>query len=465
VALATSLLTCCGFPDFFVLHGSGGGPDIAGGSGGIGGAGGANGASGGELGTSGSMPQGGTAAEGGAGTSNLGGTQAGNQTGGGGSEMGGDGNGGAGGTPLPPDVGPCGQRPRPTHCWNLKKDDDETDVDCGGPRCEPCAADEACSASSDCGAATCESGKCTRLFELSYVRHSPEVTVKTLGADIEVKLVGTEPQLLKDVTLRYYFSRNGVAEPLLPGGSAAQGGADISGDVIWKVVRQPRGNGITNDAYLEVGFTGGRVLSSGDVIAVNANLTAGDDEDSFNQGTHHSWEANGTPHESKKISVHLKGHRVWGRGPLVSDPPSCFHLGVNLDGTALTVAGHPWDRSPDSVLKRYKVDDLVLKPTTDAGSEEMLRAGFFFDDTSFDYAVPNGTYAVLVYAWSADGGDTGTLILNDEQRDRFHAQSFQGGSPWIALGPYRIEITDGMLKLASQGPLRLGGLEFRLLDE
>jgi hypothetical protein len=475
VALATCLLTCCTFPDFVALHGgSGGSPDVDGGSTSTGGAGGANGASGGELGTSGSKPQGGTSTDGGAGTPNVGGTQAGNATGGGGSESGGGGSGdtsgtggtgGTGGTPFPPDPGPCGERPQPTHCWNLKKDADETDVDCGGPRCDPCAAEETCSVNEDCGVTACESGKCARSFELSYVRHSPEVTVKTLGGDIEVKLVGSEPQLLRDVTVRYYFSRNGVAEPLLPGGSATQGGADISGDLTWKVVRQPRGNGITNDAYLEAGFTGGRVLSPGDVVTVSANLTAGDDEDSFNQGTHHSWDATATPHETKKISVQLKGHRVWGRGPLISDPPSCFHLGVNLDGTALTVAGHPWDRSPDSVLARYAKSDLVLKPATDAGSEEMLRAGFFFDDSSFGYAVPNGKYALLVYVWSADGGDTGTLSLNDEQRDRFHAQSFQGGSPWVPLGPYRIEITDGMLRLASQGQLRLGGLEFRLLDE
>jgi hypothetical protein len=474
VSAALLGVTSCTFPDFIALPGAG-----SSGSASVGGSGQAAG-SGGQLGMSGSQEPGGTSNDGGTGGPNVagsggdGGTSgsspaggAGNGAGGseGGVSGGGTSGGGTGGIALPPDMGPCGQRARPTHCWNLQKDADETDLDCGGPRCAPCAAEETCLANADCSSASCVEGKCARVLELSYVRHSPELTVKTLGADVSVKLVGTSPQLLRDVTLRYYLSRNGVAEPLLPGGSATQGSADVSGDTTWKVVRQPRGNGITNDAYLEVGFTGGRVLSPGDVLTVNLNLTAGDDEDSFNQSTHHSWDASATPHESKKVSLQLKGHRVWGRGPLVADPPSCFHTGINLDGPALTVAGHPWAMSPDSVLARYTENSLVLKPATDAGSEEMLRTGFFFDDDSFTCNVDDGDYAVLVYAWSADGGDTGTLSINGEERDRFHAQSFQGGSPWVALGPYRLGVTDGKLLLAAEGKLRLGGLELRLLDE
>lgn len=84
---------------------------------------------------------------------------------------------------------------------------------------------------------------------------------------------------------------------------------------------------------------------------------------------------------------------------------------------------------------------------------------------SFTQTVPNGSYSALVYVWSADAGDTGTLSLDDQERDRFHAQSFQGGSPWVALGPYRIDVTTGTLRLAAQGTLRVGGLELRLRDE
>ena len=86
-------------------------------------------------------------------------------------------------------------------------------------------------------------------------------------------------------------------------------------------------------------------------------------------------------------------------------------------------------------------------------------------------ATRNGVLAVLVswqliiYVWLADTGDTGTLRLDEHERDRFHAQSFQGGSPWVALGPYRIDVTTGTLRLAAQGTLRVGGLELRLLDE
>ena len=140
-------------------------------------------------------------------------------------------------------------------------------------------------------------------------------------------------------------------------------------------------------------------------------------------------------------------------------------LGVNLDGPALTVGDDAWLLSPSSVLARYINLSLVLYPETDSGRVDMLRAGFFFHDDSFSYPVENGSYALIAYAWSADGAETGTLSVQDEERDTFHATSFAGGGPWVPLGPYRLQVTDGKLKLAANGDLRIGGIELRLLDE
>jgi hypothetical protein len=107
----------------------------------------------------------------------------------------------------------------------------------------------------------------------------------------------------------------------------------------------------------------------------------------------------------------------------------------------------------------------VLYPATDRSREDMLRAGFFFHNDSFTYAADNGEYELLAYAWSAAGSETGRLTLQGIDRDRFHATSWNGASPWVALGPYRITIDDGQLTLGATDDLRLGGFELRLLDE
>jgi hypothetical protein len=46
-----------------------------------------------------------------------------------------------------------------THCDDGDKNDDETDVDCGGS-CAPCPIEHTCSAPKDCRTGQCESGKC-----------------------------------------------------------------------------------------------------------------------------------------------------------------------------------------------------------------------------------------------------------------------------------------------------------------
>jgi hypothetical protein len=35
----------------------------------------------------------------------------------------------------------------------------------------------------------------------------------------------------------------------------------------------------------------------------------------------------------------------------------------------------------------------------------------------------------------------------------------------VPLGPFRVKVSNGQLKLAPDGDVRVGGIEFRLLDE
>jgi len=400
----------------------------------------------------------------------TGGAEAGSSVGpSGGSSVSGNGNGGSGGKPVPVDIGPCGQRPHPTHCGNHQQDDDETDVDCGGPRCAPCAADQTCVNPDDCASGACTTGQCERSFSLQYVQQLANEESTSFRMKAVLSYSGKAQLLLSDVTLRYYFSRNSVTEPILPSGSVFQlpEQTDISSSASFSIGRQLRGDGISNDAYLEVGFKKGKIVTEGQALEISGGAITGDGSSLFNQKTHYSFDPATSLHETKKLTVYVKGQRVWGQEPAVDDPPSCFHLGVNLDGPALTVGGNAWLTSPASVLARYINSEVVFKPDTDDGRVDMMRAGFFFHDDSFSYAYPveNGSYALLAYAWSANGSEQGTLTVQGEERDTFQATSFAGGGPWVALGPYRVTVTDGQIELAAKGDLRIGGLELRVLDE
>lgn len=375
---------------------------------------------------------------------------------------------GAGGNPLPVDIGPCGQRAKPTHCWNhtLDESEGELDVDCGG-RCGPCAADEACKDDGDCATGTCTESQCARTFSLQYVREIADEQTASFRLKLRLSYAGKAPLNINDVEVRYYFARNSVTEPLLPGGSVFEfpGSLDVSASALWSIQRLLRSDGLSSDAYLSLGFKKGKVVTEGQAFDITGTTITGDGTSLFNQKTHYSFDFDAGMHETKKITVYVKGQRVWGSEPPIDSPPSCFHLGVNLDGPALTIDDEAWLTSPASVLDRYIDTTVALYPTTEQGREDMLRAGFFFHDDSFAYPVENGSYALLAYAWSANGSETGTLSVQGEERDVFQATSYAGGSPWVALGPYRVEVSDGALTLAGDGDLRLGGIELRLLDE
>ena len=431
----------CTFPDFKVIPGAAGSPDAGVGGSAQAGSNGA-GATAGSDPVDGGTPGGGTAAVPG-------------------------GDGGEAGEAGVIDIGPCGQRQYALHCFNHEQDEDETDIDCGGSRCGGCGADEACVNPRDCSFGSCVNGTCERAFELDYRQDNPDNETASFRLEEVVRYLGSEPLLLRDITVRYYFSRNGVSEPILPSGTVTQSpsGDDLSSSATWRIVRQPRGNGITNDAYLEVGFSGGKILTQNQELDVSAQATSGEDSTLFNQATHHSFDPDTDLHESKKISVHYKGLRVWGSGPKVDDPATCFLQGVNLDGTTLKVGDDQWLASPASGLARYIDTNITLKPSTDAGREEMLRAGFLFQDDQFSYPVDNGTYELIVYVWAAGGSEKGTLQVEGQEQDGFRCFSFAGGGPWAPLGPYRIDIDDGMLTLGAAGVLRAGGFELRRVDE
>ena len=81
------------------------------------------------------------------------------------------------------DAGSCGQPP--AHCSNDTLDEDETDVDCGGADCPACENGQGCADNSDCASGYCDAGSCAELVEHcdNDTQDEDETDVDCGGAD------------------------------------------------------------------------------------------------------------------------------------------------------------------------------------------------------------------------------------------------------------------------------------------
>ena len=80
------------------------------------------------------------------------------------------------------DIGPGGSGPV-SHCENRTKDADETDIDCGGIDCPPCALGRDCRADGDCVNDSCTGGRCQSASCVDDVRNGTETDVDCGGAE------------------------------------------------------------------------------------------------------------------------------------------------------------------------------------------------------------------------------------------------------------------------------------------
>lgn len=124
------------------------------------GAGGTTPSSGGSAGVSGTSAKGGTGGE-----ITAGGTGGDFPIGGSGDEAGAAGEaplgGGTGGTSGAGGTSGTGGSSTQSSCSNGKRDSNESDVDCGGSKCDPCASGLRCGTNDDCDSNYCSKGRCT----------------------------------------------------------------------------------------------------------------------------------------------------------------------------------------------------------------------------------------------------------------------------------------------------------------
>jgi hypothetical protein len=75
-------------------------------------------------------------------------------------------------------------------CANAMKDGSETDIDCGGPDCNPCGTNKNCMAPSDCVSTVCSNMKCQAASCMDTVKNGNETDVDCGGASCPGCLTG-----------------------------------------------------------------------------------------------------------------------------------------------------------------------------------------------------------------------------------------------------------------------------------
>ncbi|MEI9938320.1 MAG: hypothetical protein WDO69_13955 [Pseudomonadota bacterium] len=443
----------CSFPEYSVPGGGAGTDGSAAAGSGVGGTGGAGGAAGSGAGTGGGEDQAGaTGGVGAAGEAGSAGTSGGE---------------------------PC-VFPAPVsylaHCFDHAAGDGETGTDCGGSDCAPCSSNQACVQNSDCLSQQCSSTKtCVPLISLTYTPIDISASTRTPKFKLNLTYLDTAPMSLRDLTIRYYYNHNGVAEPIIgldsqatidPGGMNMQ--VDISNKVLTSVHRFPLGpkgaNGLTTDSYLEIGFNDSTTVITGTKFVINQDFVAGSADQLFDQNSHYSFM--NTAAANQAITVLRAGSRLWGVEPPMALFPDCaFAFGVNMNGPALAVGGESLLAESEAQFifsggAAYVNAAAKALPTTDATTTSLLTTARTLNSgDSAVWAIPNGKYWAYAWLTSTVGSDSGTLMIGASAADSFFGTMNTAGARWALLGPYPVDVASGSLTLTVDGSVHVAGVK------
>jgi M6 family metalloprotease-like protein len=146
-----------------------------------------------------------------------------------------------------------------------------------------------------------------------------------------------------------------------------------------------------------------------------------------------------------------------------------FYRGINFNGPPLIIDGNQWEGSktaPNLVTNGWGLCNqrVKLQTPTDPDRARMLRCAIC------DYKlwvrlnnVPVGTYDVYLYVWENDWPEEYSIFL-ESVRVVTNYNSI-GRGYWDKLGPFRLNITDGDIKLTSRGWFsNLSGIEVWRVD-
>jgi glucose/arabinose dehydrogenase/PKD repeat protein len=160
-------------------------------------------------------------------------------------------------------------------------------------------------------------------------------------------------------------------------------------------------------------------------------------------------------------AANLSGVELW-QVPVATPT---FELAVNMNGPATTIDGRSWLSGLSSrVTHNGKTLDnppVTLSPATDPTRQEMIRRSVHLAKglQIAVSAVPSGTYDLYVWDWE----DNASITFNLLAEGGTLATGLQSGpaGSWRRRGPYRINVTDGVLNVATTGgyAANISGLE------
>ncbi len=145
------------------------------------------------------------------------------------------------------------------------------------------------------------------------------------------------------------------------------------------------------------------------------------------------------------------------------DSTATFYRGINLNGPALVIDGHQWEAGDAENVhcnaSAFENADIPLKPATDPNRARMIRSSRWGQEIDVELrSVPSGVYQVFLYNWEDNDSERFFVKLNGKMVLPDHNSGNAG--EWKRLGPWRIVIRDGNLKIsAGGGAANLSGLE------
>ncbi|HVJ14337.1 MAG TPA: cellulose binding domain-containing protein [Polyangiaceae bacterium] len=420
----------CNYPDFVFVSATAGGTGATSGDAGSGGTAGAVGGSAGAV---------------------VGGGTAGSDDGQSGAASQGSG-GESGGQPA----SLCGVRPAPApdECFNGLPDGNESDIDCGGDDCQACFD--------------------TTPFRVEYQCGDPNRS--SLSPRFQLKLwnEGDDPVALATLSVRYYFRRNGVTEPIHIRSGQTILFQDvvplyISDDTTWSIVKINADEDDDYDVTIDIRFSGAYTLLPGDRVELYQELFAGNDGVAFDQATHYSFESSAVPYQDNaRITVFDGEQLVWGYEPRRGGDRSCFVRAINLGGDAVTLDDDDWEGDMAGALETTGVafdgPPANVRPAVQGALAEVLASGYeLAANQSVSVPTESGDYLAYVYAVSGAGEELGTFAIEDSaELGAFKAGAIEGTPGWAKLGPYPVRVDDGVFDFSClSGVVRIAGIELR----
>jgi hypothetical protein len=312
---------------------------------------------------------------------------------------------------------------------------------------------------------------------MSYTSIVSDAFTRTPKFSLAITYLDSAQALLQTLRIRYYFSHNGVPEPVLALHTQAtfdpdnQSQRDISADMVARVYRLPPGpldgRGFISDSYLELTFpTNQSSLVRGAKLNITTDIVAGgaDPDPAFQQATHYSF-IRGGPLENDLIAVYRGEQLIWGAPPPLTLLPDCaYAAGVNVNGPALTIGAQSLEAGSEAHFQYSGVtyqNSFAVLPTADPNTTAMLRTGYALGADTATLPIAAGKY--WAYAWLTSGASTnaGQLVIQGAPKDKFWMQQVlqPGAAVWARVGPYPIDVASGSVALSGTGSVNLAGLE------